>query len=174
MPTLQRLREPFGSQRLGVVPENLGLFDNLTGCEYLTFIGRMYLLPREVVRERTGALLAMMELANEEKKLVLEYSHGMRKKLALAAAFLVTGSGPSSAADTPARSAPDGWTTAAPRDEIRPAFAYDPAGGADGNSFAHVADEICHSSKTIPAPMSGNTSQSSLNDFINRVSLSDC
>jgi ABC-2 type transport system ATP-binding protein len=75
-------------QRLGVVPENLGLFDNLTGREYLTFIGRMYLLPREVVRERTGELLAMMELANEEKKLVLEYSHGMRKKLALAAALL--------------------------------------------------------------------------------------
>ena len=75
-------------QRLGVVPENLGLFDNLTGREYLTFIGRMYLLPREVVRERTGELLTMMELANEEKKLVLEYSHGMRKKLALAAALL--------------------------------------------------------------------------------------
>jgi len=75
-------------QRLGVVPENLGLFDNLTGREYLTFIGRMYLLPREVVRERTGELLVMMELANEEKKLVLEYSHGMRKKLALAAALL--------------------------------------------------------------------------------------
>src|SRR5207245_2770197 len=75
-------------QRLGVVPENLGLFDNLTGREYLTFIGRMYLLPRTVVRERTQELLAMMDLANEEKKLVLEYSHGMRKKLALAAALL--------------------------------------------------------------------------------------
>jgi ABC-2 type transport system ATP-binding protein len=75
-------------QRLGVVPENLGLFDNLTGREYLTFIGRMYLLPRDVVRERTDELLEMMELANEEKKLTLEYSHGMRKKLALAAALL--------------------------------------------------------------------------------------
>src|SRR6516162_9987172 len=73
-------------QRMGVVPENLGLFDNLTGREYPTFIGRMYLLPREVVRERTGKRLSMMELVNEEKKLVLEYSHGMRKKLALAAA----------------------------------------------------------------------------------------
>ncbi len=75
-------------QRLGVVPENLGLFDNLTGREYLTFIGRMYLLPREVARERTDELLAMMDLAKEEKKLALEYSHGMRKKLALAAALL--------------------------------------------------------------------------------------
>jgi len=71
-----------------VVPENLSLFENLTGREYLTFIGRMYLLPKSTVRERTNELLAMMDLQNEEKKLALEYSHGMRKKLALAAALL--------------------------------------------------------------------------------------
>ena len=75
-------------RRVGVVPENLSLFENLTGREYLTFIGRMYLLPRATVRERTEELLAMMGLADEEKKLALEYSHGMRKKLALAAALL--------------------------------------------------------------------------------------
>jgi ABC-2 type transport system ATP-binding protein len=75
-------------RRVGVVPENLGLFENLTGREYLTFIGRMYLLPPDTVRKRTGELLAMMGIENEEKKLTLEYSHGMRKKLALAAALI--------------------------------------------------------------------------------------
>ena len=75
-------------RRLGVVPENLSLFENLTAREYLTFIGRMYLLPRGVVRARTEELLAMMGLEGEEKKLALEFSHGMRKKLALAAALL--------------------------------------------------------------------------------------
>ncbi len=75
-------------RRVGVVPENLSLFENLTGREYLTFIGRMYLLPRATVRDRTDELLAMMGLGDEEKKLALEYSHGMRKKLALAAALL--------------------------------------------------------------------------------------
>jgi len=75
-------------RRVGVVPENLSLFENLTAREYLTFIGRMYLLPRAVIRERTEELLAMMELQEQEKKLALEYSHGMRKKLALAAALL--------------------------------------------------------------------------------------
>lgn len=74
--------------RLGVVPENLALFENLTAREYLTFIGRMYLLPPATIRERTEELLTMMDLAQEEKKLALEYSHGMRKKLALAAALL--------------------------------------------------------------------------------------
>ena len=83
---LDRAREV--KRRLGVVPENLGLFENLTGREYLTFIGRMYLLPRETIRARTEELLVMMGLEHEEKKLTLEYSHGMKKKLALAAALL--------------------------------------------------------------------------------------
>jgi ABC-2 type transport system ATP-binding protein len=75
-------------RRIGVVPENLGLFDNLTAREYLTFIARMYLLPVPTVRERCGELLAMMGLQAEESKLTLEFSHGMKKKLALAAALI--------------------------------------------------------------------------------------
>ena len=75
-------------RRIGVVPENLALFDNLTAREYLTFVGRMYLLPRETVRTRCDELLAMMNLDQEVKKLTLEFSHGMKKKLALAAALI--------------------------------------------------------------------------------------
>jgi ABC-2 type transport system ATP-binding protein len=75
-------------RRIGVVPENLSLFDNLTAREFLTFIGRMYLLPQATIRERAEELLAMMELTKEEKKLTLEFSHGMKKKLALAAALI--------------------------------------------------------------------------------------
>jgi len=74
--------------RLGVVPEDLALFDNLTAREYLTFVGRMYLLPRDTIRSRIDELLALLALEGEEKKLTLEYSHGMKKKLALAAALL--------------------------------------------------------------------------------------
>ena len=75
-------------RRIGVVPENLALFDNLTAREYLTFVGRMYLLPPATVRERSDELLSMMDLAKETKKLSLEFSHGMKKKLALAAALI--------------------------------------------------------------------------------------
>ena len=83
---LKRAREV--KRRIGVVPENLALFDNLTAREYLTFIGRMYSLPRDTIRERTDELLAIMDLASEEKKLTLEFSGGMKKKLALAAALI--------------------------------------------------------------------------------------
>jgi ABC-2 type transport system ATP-binding protein len=74
--------------RVGVVPEDLALFDNLTAREYLTFVGRMYLLPRDTIRDRIDELLPLLALDGEEKKLTLEYSHGMKKKLALAAALL--------------------------------------------------------------------------------------
>ncbi len=75
-------------QRTGVVPEDLALFDNLTAREYLTFIGRMYLLSPATIRQRCDELLAMMDLNHDEKKVTLEFSHGMKKKLALAAALL--------------------------------------------------------------------------------------
>jgi ABC-2 type transport system ATP-binding protein len=75
-------------RQVGVIPEDLALFDNLTAREYLTFVGRMYLLPRDTIRRRISELLPLLALENEEKKLTLEYSHGMKKKLALAAALL--------------------------------------------------------------------------------------
>src|SRR5262245_24578600 len=75
-------------RHVGVSAENLSLFDNLTAREYLIFVGRMHLMPRDVIRQRCEELLSLLGLADEEKKLTLEYSHGMKKKLALAAALL--------------------------------------------------------------------------------------
>lgn len=75
-------------RRVGVIPEDLALFDNLTAREYLTFVGRIHLMPRDLIRSRSEELLSVLDLQNEEKKLALEYSHGMKKKLALAAALL--------------------------------------------------------------------------------------
>jgi ABC-2 type transport system ATP-binding protein len=83
------LQEALAAKRqIGVVPEDLALFDNLTAREHLTFIGRMYLMPRDTIRERIDELLSLLELSEAEKKLTMEYSHGMKKKLALAAALL--------------------------------------------------------------------------------------
>jgi ABC-2 type transport system ATP-binding protein len=75
-------------RQVGVVPENLHLFEYLTAREFLIFTGRMYLLDASVIRNRVDELLETMGLQGEEKKLVLEFSHGMRKKLAMAAALL--------------------------------------------------------------------------------------
>jgi ABC-2 type transport system ATP-binding protein len=75
-------------RQIGVVPEGMALFGRLTGSEYLNFVGRMYGLDRAIAAQRTSELLEFMQLANEPKKLVADYSHGMQKKLALAAAVI--------------------------------------------------------------------------------------
>jgi len=82
-------REPLEvKRRIGVVPEDLNLFERLTGAEMLTFTGRMYGLQKTEIAERTQELLALMDLDDEPRKLVVEYSHGMKKKLSLACALI--------------------------------------------------------------------------------------
>src|SRR5580700_5554385 len=75
-------------RQIGVVPEGMALFGRLTGAEYLNFVGRMYGLDRETAGKRTAELLDFMQLAEQPKALVTDYSHGMQKKLALAAAVI--------------------------------------------------------------------------------------
>ena len=75
-------------RQIGVVPEGLALFDRLTGSEFLNFVGRMYGLDRATAAQRTAELLDFMDLADRHKTLVVDYSHGMKKKLALAAAVI--------------------------------------------------------------------------------------
>jgi ABC-2 type transport system ATP-binding protein len=75
-------------RQIGVVPEGMALFGRLTASEYLRFVGRMYGLDRATTTRRTEELLEFMQLANENKKLITDFSHGMQKKLAMAAAVI--------------------------------------------------------------------------------------
>ena len=75
-------------RQIGVVPEGMALFGRLTGAEFLNFAGRMYGLERETAARRAAELLEFMQLADQSKKLVTDYSHGMQKKLAMAAAVI--------------------------------------------------------------------------------------
>ncbi len=75
-------------RQIGVVPEGMALFGRLTGSEFLNFAGRMYGLDRQTAATRTAELLDFMQLADQPKKLVTDYSHGMQKKLAMAAAVI--------------------------------------------------------------------------------------
>ena len=75
-------------KRIGLVPDESLLFDRLTGGEFLEFVGRMYGLPRPVARERSKALLALFELDENSRKLIAEYSKGMRKRVAMAASLI--------------------------------------------------------------------------------------
>jgi ABC-2 type transport system ATP-binding protein len=75
-------------RQIGVVPEGMGLFERLTGSEYLNFVGRMYGLDAATTLRRSQELLDFMQLADRPKSMIADYSHGMQKKLALAAAVI--------------------------------------------------------------------------------------
>ena len=74
--------------QIGVVPEGLALFDRLTPSEYLNFAGRMYGLDTKTASQRSEELLEFMQLADHRGALVADLSHGMKKKLAMAAAVI--------------------------------------------------------------------------------------
>ena len=75
-------------RRIGVVPEDLALFDRLSGAETLAFVGQVHGLDAKAVASRAGELLELMDLTKASADMVADYSHGMRKKLALSVALL--------------------------------------------------------------------------------------
>ena len=75
-------------RRIGVVPEDLALFDRLTAEETLAFVAQVHGLDGTTARNRATDLLGLMELKSAGGTLVADFSHGMRKKLSLAAALL--------------------------------------------------------------------------------------
>ena len=74
-------------RRIGVMPETLGLFDSLYAHEFLAFVGRMFALDEYTTRLRVTELLAALELTDRRKTLG-EFSMGMRKRVAFAAAVI--------------------------------------------------------------------------------------
>jgi ABC-2 type transport system ATP-binding protein len=74
-------------RRMGVMPETLGLFEPLRAHEFLAFVGRMYGLDEGTVRTRVTELLDALELT-DTSKILAEYSTGMRKRVAFAAAVI--------------------------------------------------------------------------------------
>ncbi len=82
-------KEPLRARSLiGVLPEYLNLYERLTGREFITFAGHMYGLAGIDIRRRSEELLHVLTLADDADKLVVDYSMGMRKKIALAAAMI--------------------------------------------------------------------------------------
>jgi ABC-2 type transport system ATP-binding protein len=75
-------------KQIGVIPEVLALFDGLTAEEHLTFVGKVYELDKDILKERIKEMLDFFELASAKDRLIDTYSMGMRKKLAFAAAII--------------------------------------------------------------------------------------
>jgi ABC-2 type transport system ATP-binding protein len=75
--------------RIGILPDTPDTFDRLTGFELVVFSGLLYGLPEDEVRRRAGVLFDLVDLEPEDRnRLVIDYSLGMRKKVALACALV--------------------------------------------------------------------------------------
>lgn len=82
-------RDPLQARaRMGVLPEYLNLYERLSGREFVTFAGHMYGVADADVRKRSEELMQVLDLSGDADKLIVDYSVGMRKKIALAAAII--------------------------------------------------------------------------------------
>ena len=81
--------EPIRAKALiGVLPDGMAMPERLTGREVLTYLGLLRGLDEKTIAQRTDELLAVLELADTENTLLIQYSAGMRKKIGLAIALL--------------------------------------------------------------------------------------
>lgn len=82
MPSLNALN------KIGYMPQNDALYTDLSGFDNLMFFGKMQKLNPILLKERISLVLSLVELQDEKKKLVQNYSGGMKKRLSLAVALL--------------------------------------------------------------------------------------
>ena len=82
-------RQPLEVKRnIGVLPEEINLYERLSGEEFLVFAAQMYGSPPQEARSRAADLLELLELTEVKDKLIVDYSMGMKKKTAFAAALI--------------------------------------------------------------------------------------
>jgi len=96
-PTAGRIRvdgvdlaaDPIAVKRvIGYIPDRPYLYEKLTGEEFLVFVGDLFGVPRAERDRRIPDLLSAFALAGWEQELIESFSHGMKQRLVMAAAFL--------------------------------------------------------------------------------------
>ncbi len=75
-------------KQLGVMPDGMRIFDRLSGPDYLSYMALLRNLAPDVAQQRTEDLLRAFDLLDAGKKIIADYSAGMAKKIALAAALI--------------------------------------------------------------------------------------
>lgn len=83
------VKEPLAAKRLiGYVPQDIALYPFLTGREVLEFVAEVRGIAPAEARATIDALLGRFKLADDQDRMTREYSEGMARKLAIAAALI--------------------------------------------------------------------------------------
>lgn len=75
-------------KKIGFMPQSDALYNDLSGMDNMMFFGRLYGLSGKILKQRVKETLTLVNLLEDQKKLVFNYSGGMRKRLSLAIALL--------------------------------------------------------------------------------------
>lgn len=80
--------DPSYKRKIGYVPENADLYDNLTAAEYLTFVGELYGIERKIAEEKARELMRQFEMEAVFHNRISSYSKGMRQKVLIISSLL--------------------------------------------------------------------------------------
>ena len=81
--------DPIKAKRvIGYVPDRPYLYERLSAAEYLYFVGRLYDIPADEIKERSERWLTEFELNDKRGHLIESFSHGMKQRLVMASVFL--------------------------------------------------------------------------------------
>ena len=81
--------DPLACKReLAYIPDNPDLYDFMSGIKYLNFIADIFAIPADVRQERIRHYADLLELTGDLAQPISAYSHGMKQKLAVIAAWI--------------------------------------------------------------------------------------
>jgi ABC-2 type transport system ATP-binding protein len=75
-------------QRIGYVPESGGIYESLTGFEFLQLVGRLYHMPDPLIEKKASEFLRLFDLASVANQRLGSYSKGMRQKVLISSALI--------------------------------------------------------------------------------------
>lgn len=81
-------RDPIKAKlNIGFVPDRYALYENLSGRQYIRYIGKLYKIPKKELEPRVASLLSRLELMGHFNEPISSYSHGMKQKITIIAAM---------------------------------------------------------------------------------------
>ena len=82
-------RDPINAKlNIGYVPDNHAVYENLTGREYVTYMGNIYRVEKDLIEERIKKFGAKFNMAFALDNQIRSYSHGMKQKICIMAALI--------------------------------------------------------------------------------------
>ena len=81
--------DPIGCKKItAYIPDNPDLYEFMSGVQYLSFIGSVYEITQEAMKERVEKYADLFEIKADLGAAIGQYSHGMKQKLALISALI--------------------------------------------------------------------------------------